>query len=324
MSTSCVDTCARAIPRRGVARPHASGRAPPSRGARSIRRASSGGDDAISPSNDVPWWASLPEVHILVFNPETDEEALYTTSRRDADFAANDFVAFESLRDATRASVAVSDQMGDMPVVDTVDPRVVAFLADKCGYGVEVVPAGAPFDPPATLVDETSSPAREDREDPNDELAISTADLQKYLSQGGDFRDDANESTSEAEADAKISGAAPNASDLAALEAARRRAASVVRGALTAPARRVRGAVRDAASAPTRSVLTPMRRVQRAIRDAGGVPEGRERLDPLWDERTPMPSAAQAMYRALIVIAERRLSEEGAEEGAGQEARDDA
>ena len=67
-----------------------------------------------------------------------------------------------------------------------------------------------------------------------------------------------------------------------------------------------------------------MRRVQRAIRDAGGVPEGRERLDPLWDERTPMPSAAQAMYRALIVIAERRLSEEGAEEGAGQEARDDA
>ena len=199
--------------------------------------------------------------------------------------------------------------------MDTVDPRVVAFLADKCGYGVESGPRGRSLRPPATLIDETSSPAREDREDPNDELAISTADLQKYLSQGGDFRDDENESTSEAEAEAEISGAAPNASDLAALEAARRRAASVVRGALTAPARRVRGAVRDAASAPTRSVLTPMRRVQR-VSAAGGVPEGRERLDPLWDERTPMPSAAQAMCRALIVIAERRLSEEGAEEGA--------
>lgn len=78
-----------------------------------------------------------------------------------------------------------------MPVVDTVDPRVVAFLADKCGYGVEVVPAGAPFDPPTTLIDETSTPARDDREHPPDELAISTADLQKYLSQGGDFEDDA-------------------------------------------------------------------------------------------------------------------------------------
>ena len=122
-------------------------------------------------------------MHILVFNPETDEEALYTTSRRDADFAANDFVAFESLRDATRASVAVSDQMGDMPVVDTVDPRVVAFLADKCGYGVEVVPAGAPSTPRHAYRRDIQPRPRGPRGS-NDELAISTADLQKYLSQG--------------------------------------------------------------------------------------------------------------------------------------------
>ena len=108
-----------------------------------LPRASSSEDASTS-----PWWASLPAVHVLVFNPETDEEALYTTSRRDGDFAANDFVAFESLQDATRASVRVSDQLGEMPIVDTLDPRVVAFLADRCGYGVDVVPAGAPFDPP--------------------------------------------------------------------------------------------------------------------------------------------------------------------------------
>ena len=102
-----------------------------------LPRASSSEDASTS-----PWWASLPAVHVLVFNPETDEEALYTTSRRDGDFAANDFVAFESLRDATRASVRVSDQLGEMPIVDTLDPRVVAFLADRCGYGVDVVPAG--------------------------------------------------------------------------------------------------------------------------------------------------------------------------------------
>ena len=45
-------------------------------------------------------------------------------------------------------------------------------------------------------------------------------------------------------------------------------------------------------------------------------PEGRERLDPLWDERTPMPSAAQAVYRALIVLAEKRLNEMDEQEGA--------
>ena len=78
----------------------------------SVRRsrvvAHAGGD-----SSDVvtPWWHSLPVVHILVFSPETEDEAVYTTSRRDGDTAANSFVAFEDLRDATRASVAVSDQL---------------------------------------------------------------------------------------------------------------------------------------------------------------------------------------------------------------------
>ena len=124
-------------------------------------------------------------MHVLVFNPETDEEALYTTSRRDGDFAANDFVAFESLQDATRASVRVSDQLGEMPIVDTLDPRVVAFLADRCGCGVDVVPAGAPFDP-AVLIDESDAlDAEATKGHETDELAISTVDLQKYLAGGG-------------------------------------------------------------------------------------------------------------------------------------------
>jgi hypothetical protein len=56
-------------------------------------------------------------------------------------------------------------------------------------------------------------------------------------------------------------------------------------------------------------MMTPMRAIQRSVRRAAGAPEGRERLDPLWDERVPMPSAAQAVYRALIVLAEKRLNE---------------
>ena len=66
-------------------------------------------------------------VHILVFSPETEDEAVYTTSRRDGDTAANSFVAFEDLRDATRASVAVSDQLDgcEMPSVDSVDLSLI-------------------------------------------------------------------------------------------------------------------------------------------------------------------------------------------------------
>lgn len=267
-----------------------------------LPRASSSEDASTS-----PWWASLPAVHVLVFNPETDEEALYTTSRRDGDFAANDFVAFESLRDATRASVRVSDQLGEMPIVDTLDPRVVAFLADRCGYGVDVVPAGAPFDPPAVLIDESDAlDAEATKGHETDELAISTVDLQKYLAGGGEL---APPAAAEEEDDGAKSETRAKTRD------ARRRAASAMRAALTSPARRVRGAVRDAARAPARSMMTPMRAIQKSVRRAAGAPEGRERLDPLWDERTPMPSAAQAVYRALIVLAEKRLNEMDEQEG---------
>ena len=141
------------------------------------------------PGSSSPWWASLPAVHVLVFHPESDDEALYTVSRRDGDFAANDFVAFQSLRDATRASVVVSDLCGEMPVVDTVDVRVVVFLAEQCGYGVDVVPTGTAFEPPGVLIDEakTSTSQANNKHKTNEPLAISTADLKRYLADGGDF-----------------------------------------------------------------------------------------------------------------------------------------
>lgn len=84
-------------------------------------------DDTPSSSSSSAWWELLREVHILVFNAETEREAIYTTSRRSGEFAANDFVAFESMQDALRASVRVSDQLGEMPVVDSVDPRWGGF-----------------------------------------------------------------------------------------------------------------------------------------------------------------------------------------------------
>jgi len=236
----------------------------------------------------------------LVFNPDTEREAIYTTSRRSADFAANDFVAFEAVADAARAAVRISDQLGEMPVVDAVDPRVMTFLASQCGYGVDVVPSGTPFDPPATVIDQvggdgaslrvggaTSSVASPvSSSAPGDELAISTADLQRYLVNGGAL------TTAHADGDGEEDGDGVGGEQL---DAARRRAAVAMQMALR----------------------SPVSRVQSSIRGAAGLPRGREALDAAWGEEVPMPRAASAVYRALVVIAERRLRDADALAQAG-------
>ena len=279
-------------PTRSIAfrRPARLRRATPTSIWRSRVVAHAGGD-----SSDVvqPWWHSLPVVHILVFSPETEDEAVYTTSRRDGDTAANSFVAFEDLRDATRASVAVSDQLDgcEMPTVDSVDPRVMIFLADSCGYGVEVVPAGGEFEPPATVIDdfrrsyEYEGGAEDERSrsrDGTDELAISTVDFQRYLSDGGALP------VLPEEDDARAKEAAAEAEDGARTLEARRAAAEAVRGALTGSVSNLTGSVRLAAGVggKVKSMLTPMRRVQSSMQ------------------------GASTMYKALMGIAERRKGEE--------------
>lgn len=231
-----------------------------------------------------PWWHSLPVVHILVFSPETTDEAVYTTSRRDGDSATNSFVAFEDLRDATRTSVTVSDQLdgNELPTVDSVDPRVIIFLADSCGYGVEVVPAGSEFEPPATVIEDFRRSYAGD-DDGGDgageltsELAISTVDLQRYLSDGGAMpvlpEDDVDTEADE---------------HLERTREARRAAAGAMRDVLTGSVSDLSGSVKRVAGVGgvVRSVLTPMRRVQRSMQ------------------------GASAMYQALMGIAERRKGE---------------
>ena len=231
-----------------------------------------------------PWWHSLPVVHILVFSPETTDEAVYTTSRRDGDSATNSFVAFEDLRDATRTSVTVSDQLdgNELPTVDSVDPRVIIFLADSCGYGVEVVPAGSEFEPPATVIEDfrrsyagDDDDGGEEAGDLTSELAISTVDLQRYLSDGG-----AMPVLPEDDVDIE-------ADHVERTREARRAAAGAMRDVLTGSVSDLSGSVKRVAGVGgvVRSVLTPMRRVQRSMQ------------------------GASAMYQALMGIAERRKGE---------------
>lgn len=301
MSTACEFAACRGIfvPATGTSRGRAS------------RRRTRVFSSPADPGSSSPWWASLQDVHVLVFHPESDDEALYTVSRRDGDFAANDFVAFQSLRDATRASVVVSDLCGEMPVVDTVDVRVVVFLAEQCGYGVDVVPTGTAFELPGVLIDETKNNKSQDDNKHNTNeprSAISTADLKRYLADGGDFA----ASTSSSREGEENSDAVSSSSETETIEThhARVRAAAVMRSALATPVRRIRGAVREVTTSPAHAMMTPMRQIIRSVRFASGVPTGTENLDPSWGEETPMPLAAQAVYRALIVLAEQRIREQ--------------
>lgn len=238
-----------------------------------------------------PWWHSLPVVHILVFSPETTDEAVYTTSRRDGDSATNSFVAFEDLRDATRTSVTVSDQLdgNELPTVDSVDPRVIIFLADSCGYGVEVVPAGSEFEPPATVIEDfrrsyagDDDGGEEGAGDLTSELAISTVDLQRYLSDGG-----AMPVLPEDDTDPGGAVDTEEADHVERTREARRAAAGAMRDVLTGSVSDLSGSVKRVAGVggAVRSVLTPMRRVQRSMQ------------------------GASAMYQALMGIAERRKGE---------------
>jgi len=205
----------RATPRAIVAR-----RAPSRRGARGRRSARATRRDGDARAA----WESLDAIHLLVFDLDDPErEAVYTTSRRTATRATNAFVCFESAEDALRAAMAVSEVARDMPAVDAAPPAALALLATSAGYDVEFVERGGKFEVPTTIVDEGATVGGED-------FAVSAAALAAYLTGREDEDEDEDETR--------------------AVRDARARAASTMRDALRAPAKRVRDAAASSASLP--------------------------------------------------------------------------
>ena len=147
--------------------------------------------------------AKLEKVFLIVFNSGQANEALYTTSSRELDVPRNDFLCFASMRDALRASVLISEQTDLMPVVEGVSADVVLFLCSRSGFGAEVIGEGERWTPPGVviedddaLVEDISSDSRSNGSSSSsgeEELAISSADLEKYLADGGSFREEIRE-----------------------------------------------------------------------------------------------------------------------------------
>lgn len=146
--------------------------------------------------------AKLEKVFLIVFNSGQANEALYTTSSRELDAPRNDFLCFASMRDALRASVLISEQTDLMPVVEGVSADVVLFLCSRSGFGAEVIGEGERWTPPGVviedddaLIEDMSSDSRSygSSSSGEEELAISSADLEKYLADGGSFREEIRE-----------------------------------------------------------------------------------------------------------------------------------
>ena len=191
--------------------------------------------------------AKLEKVFLIVFNSGQANEALYTTSSREFDVPRNDFLCFASMRDALRASVLISEQTDLMPVVEGVSADVVLFLCSRSGFGAEVIGEGERWTPPGVviedddaLVEDMSSDSRSDGSSSSgeEELAISSADLEKYLADGGSFREEIREQFyDDDDDDDSVEGEQKETKEVTAadLEDARRIAAYAVQSAAAKP-----------------------------------------------------------------------------------------
>ena len=156
-------------------------------------------DDDADESSVTKRLNQLETVFLIVFNLGEPNEALYTTSSRHADIPRNDFLSFVSMQDAIKASVLISDQTNLMPVVESVSVDVVLFLCSRSGFGVELVEEGEIWTPPSVVIEDEEALSEDngsidgEKEDDNNELAISSADLEKYLADGGSFREEIRE-----------------------------------------------------------------------------------------------------------------------------------
>jgi hypothetical protein len=191
--------------------------------------------------------AKLEKVFLIVFNSGQANEALYTTSSREFDVPRNDFLCFTSMRDALKASVLISEQTDLMPVVEGVSADVVLFLCSRSGFGAEVIGEGERWTPPGVviedndaLVEDMSSDSRSDGSSSSgeEELAISSADLEKYLADGGSFREEIREQFyDDDDDDDSVEGEQKETKEVTAadLEDARRIAAYAVQSAAAKP-----------------------------------------------------------------------------------------
>uniref|UniRef100_A0A6T8MYA4 Uncharacterized protein n=2 Tax=Hemiselmis andersenii TaxID=464988 RepID=A0A6T8MYA4_HEMAN len=104
-------------------------------------------------------WKSLARVFVLLFNPRTDTEGIYTLQikRRD-DRLVNTIVMFEETEDAERYAGLLEAQDFPPPSVEVIEPAEIIDFATTAGYQTTFIPKGTLFMPPENNVDSSERP----------------------------------------------------------------------------------------------------------------------------------------------------------------------
>lgn len=144
-------------------------------------------------------WLTLSRVCVLLFNPRTENEGIYTLQLRVQGGYINTVVLFEEQEDAERYAGLLEAQDFPAPQVEALDPREIAAFTADAGYKTSFIPAGTLFLPPEDNVDPADRPWRPDAdkevalaqmladEDDSDQVdyALERARLEALFGSGG-------------------------------------------------------------------------------------------------------------------------------------------
>jgi len=101
-------------------------------------------------------WMDLLKVFVLLFNPRSDSEGIYTLQVRVRDGSLiNTVVLFEDKEDAERYSGLLEAQNFPTAHVEALDPEEILDFTESNSYKTSFIPEGTLFLPPEKSVDES-------------------------------------------------------------------------------------------------------------------------------------------------------------------------
>jgi len=112
------------------------------------------GDEKFSIPDLDESWLKLNRIFVLIFNPRSDNEGIYTLQVRAKDGKLiNTVVFFEEEEDAIRYAGLLEAQDFPSPHIEPLDPREIKGFADDSGYLTTFIRAGTLFFPPEAVKD---------------------------------------------------------------------------------------------------------------------------------------------------------------------------
>jgi len=122
-------------------------------------------DSPFPPQASDGRWKTLTKVFVLLFNPRSDNEGIYTLQLPgQSDTPDNTVVLFEGEDDAQRFAGLLEAQDFPTPHVEALEPEVIEQFTSDSGYKAAFIPVGTLFLPPEKNLDRKDMLWQEDGE----------------------------------------------------------------------------------------------------------------------------------------------------------------